>query len=278
MVNKRISPYPKHNSSNKGLVSDHADDLKKSEYLGKKKCRPCSLSPGNWDSYFGLYKFMANALFDEFGNDIGQTPVYPCQVVNFYKCPYEEDKRKELFILDKIVEVIGRALSKALNIKGTRIIYNFNFESGIVQEIDTFVCGDLYAQKNNNPGAFPIEHKLKEISDKIEKLTMLPIRNLDDIFEILTNKEKLDIALQIGLDEKYLKDKDELINLFMSIKDDVKKEDLVVRSLAVHNIDKNKCSLCSLPANICTNRSGNDIWICMNHLKDGIINWPNSIL
>jgi hypothetical protein len=53
------------------------------------------------------------------------------------------------------------------------------------------------------------------------------MRNLDDIFEILTNKEKLDIVLQIALDKKYLQHKDQLIKFFMSIKGNVKREDLV---------------------------------------------------
>jgi hypothetical protein len=39
---------------------------------------------------------------------------------------------------------------------------------------------------------------------------------------------------------------------------------LVYFTFAVYNIDKNKCSLCSQPANINFNSEN---WICMNHLK-----------
>lgn len=231
------------------------DYTKNSEY-GKRKCRDCLLNPNHDGSYFGLYKFIANAL---------EITKYPCQLVNFYTCPYEDDKR-DLFELNQIVEIIGRTLSKTLNIKGTRIIYKIDFETNKVQEIDTFLCGEPYAE--NLPGGKPIEHRLKEISERIEKLSILPMRNLDDIFELLTNKEKLDIVLEIGLDKKYLQYKDKLVEFFISIKSNARKQDLVVRSLSVHNIEKNKCSVCNLPANLnCINCSDKDIWICMNDLK-----------
>jgi hypothetical protein len=255
-------------------------DYTKNEDLGKRKCRDCLLSPNNEGSYFGLYKFIANALEITEYNGLKQRKAntlsaYPCQVVNFYSCPYENDKRdgnqmvitrNDLFKLNQIVEIIGRTLSKALNVKGTRIIYKIDFQLGKVQEIDTFLCGDPYAY--NMPGGKPINHKLNEIMEQIEKLSVIPMTNLDDIFTILTNKEKLDTVLQIGLDKKYLQYKDKLVKFFISIKSNARKQDLVVRSLSVHNIEKNKCSVCNLPANLkCINCSDKDIWICMNHLK-----------
>jgi hypothetical protein len=54
-----------------------------------------------------------------------------------------------------------------------------------------------------------------------EKLSILPVRNVVDTFLILTNKEKMDTALQIGLDKQSIEHKDELIQLFMSIKGNV---------------------------------------------------------
>jgi hypothetical protein len=244
-------------------------DFSKNPKYGKRKCRDCLLSPNNEGSYFGLYKFIANALKVEQSN-------YPCKVVNFFSCPYDDlginesstpPSRSDLFSLSQIVQVIGRALSKALNIKGTRIIYKIDFESGNVQEIDTFLCCDKDTQ--DLPGGKPIEHTLKEISERIEKLSSISMRNVDDIFTILTNQEKLDIVLQIGLDKEYIQDKDKLIEFFMSIKGNVKKDDLSLRNLLTYYLDKNKCSICSQPANInCINGTG-DNWICMNHLKKG---------
>ena len=256
-------------------------DYTKNENLGKRKCRDCLLSPNNEDSYFGLYKFIANALeiteYEDLNNNANANalPTYPCQVVNFYSCPYENDKRDanqvtitrdNLFELNQIVEIIGRTLSKALNIKGTRIIYKIDFQLGKVQEIDTFLCGDPYTQ--NLPGGKPIEHTLKEISERIEKLLSIPMNNLDDIFEILTDEGKLDTVLQIGLDKKFLEYKDELIQFFMSIKSNVRRQDLRVEHLSAHRVEREKCSICNLPANInCINCSGKNIWVCMNHLN-----------
>jgi hypothetical protein len=103
---------------------------------------------------------------------------------------------------------------------------------------------------------------------EIEKLSLIPMKDLDDVFTILTDKEKMNIVFQIGLDKKCLEHKDELIEFFMSIKGNVKKEDLTIRFLLAHYIEKNKCSICNRPANInCINCFGKDIWMCMNHLK-----------
>lgn len=160
------------------------------------------------------------------------------------------------------MEIIGRTLSKALNIKGTRIIYKIDSQLGKDQEIDTFLCGQPYTE--NLPGGKPIDHKL-DVLQSIEKLSLIPMNNLDDIFEILTNERKLDTVLQIGLDKKYLEYKDELIQFFMSIKSNVRKQDLVVRHLLAHCVEKNRCSVCNQPANL---NYGKDIWLCINHMKN----------
>jgi hypothetical protein len=256
-------------------------DYMKNPDFGKRKCRDCLLSPNNEGSYFGIYKFIANALeitesddFEDGNKNISRN--YPCQIVNFYSCPYQTDKveqhnletitRRDLFSLNQIAEIIGRALSKAINIKSNRIIYKINFQLGKVREIDTFLCEDPYAQ--NLPGGKPIEHRLKEISERIEKLSILPMRNLDDIFSILTNKEKLDTVLQIGLDRQDLEHRNEIIEFFMSIKGNVRRQDLLGRTFLFHSVENQRCSVCSQPANLnCVNCFRKDIWICMAHLK-----------
>jgi hypothetical protein len=214
--------------------------------FGKRKCRDCLLSPNNKDSYFGIYKFIANTLELGISHHNNSSPPYPCEVVNFYSCPYDNTEREkieggtvtrnDLFKLNQIVEIIGRTLSNALNIKGNRIIYKIDFQLGNVQEIDTFLCGDPYAY--NIPGSKPIDHELNEKMEQIEKLSVIPMTNLDDIFTILTNKEKLDTVLQIGLDKQYLQYKDKLVEFFISIKSNARQQDLVVRSLSVHNVKK----------------------------------------
>ncbi len=241
-------------------VTDNANDLL---LEGKRKCRDCLLNPNNDGSYFGLYKFIANALVED--NSNSDETLYPCKVVNFYSCPYEIDK-DDLFALNQIAEVIGRTLCKALNIKGTRIIYKIDFELGKVQEIDTFLYKDPSIKRVDEfkSDYKPIDYKLDEIIQEIEKLSLIPMNNLDDIFEILTNEEKMETVLQIGLERQYLEHKDELIQFFMSIKGDVRKQDLTYEHLLAHRVDKHRCSVCSQPANICIN---SNTWICMNDLK-----------
>jgi len=254
-------------------------DYMKNPDFGKRKCRDCLLSPNNEDSYFGIYKFIANALqitnsygLEDKNNNV--TSIYPCQVVNFYSCPYDKEEqsktetvtRNDLFSLNQIAEIIGRALSKALNIKANRIIYKIDFLSGKVQEIDTFLHGDPYAK--NLPGALPIEYKLNERMGEIENLSLIRMKDLDDVFTILTDKEKMNTVFQIGLDKKYLEHKDELIEFFMSIKGNVKREDLTTSTPLLYYVGKNNCSICSQPANIdCINCIDKDLWLCVDDWK-----------
>jgi hypothetical protein len=241
--------------------------------FGKRKCRDCLLSPNNEDSYFGIYKFIANALELQKSHHNGSRP-YPCEVVNFYACPYDRREESEvetvtrnvLFSLNQIAEIIGRTLSKALNIRGNRIIYKIDFESGEVQEIDTFLCGDKYA--DNIPGGKPVYHELTEMLEKIVKLSYIPMTNLEDIFMILTDEDKMKTVLDVALEKQYLQQENKIVQFFMSIKGNIKKEDLTIRLPLAHFIDKNKCSICYQPSNInCVNCTGKDIWICVNHLK-----------
>ena len=55
----------------------------------------------------------------------------------------------------------------------------------------------------------------------------------------------------------------------MSIKSNIRKQDLVVKHLLAHRVEKNRCSVCNLPANL---NYGKETWtwICMNHLKKKI--------
>jgi hypothetical protein len=87
----------------RGWHKDHLDlmDYMQNRNLGKRRCRDCLLSPNNEKSYFGLYKFIANAIVDTKPNGIDaneKTSTYPCHIVNFYSCCYNnntEDKKEE---------------------------------------------------------------------------------------------------------------------------------------------------------------------------------------
>ena len=56
--------------------------------------------------------------------------------------------------------------------------------------------------------------------------------------------------LEIGLDKEYLKYKDGLIQFFMSIKGNVKVEDLTTSTPLIHYIVKNRSYICDQAANI----------------------------
>jgi hypothetical protein len=54
----------------------------------------------------------------------------------------------------------------------------------------------------------------------------VPIKNVEDIYNALTDRETLDKLLQQELDEEQLEYKDEIVEFFMSIKDTIRMEDL----------------------------------------------------
>jgi hypothetical protein len=56
--------------------------------------------------------------------------------------------------------------------------------------------------------------------------SIVPIKNADDIYNALTDRERFDKLLQQGLGGEHLKHKDEIVEFFMSIKDYVRMEDL----------------------------------------------------
>ena len=58
----------------------------------------------------------------------------------------------------------------------------------------------------------------------------VPIKNVEDIYNALTDRETLDKLLQQALDEEQLEYKDEIVELFMSIKDTIRMEEV-----AFHN-------------------------------------------
>ena len=54
----------------------------------------------------------------------------------------------------------------------------------------------------------------------------IQIKNVQDVYNVLTDRETFDKLLQQGLDEEYQKYKDEIVEFFMGIRDKVRIEDL----------------------------------------------------
>jgi hypothetical protein len=239
----------------------------------------CLLSPDREQSaiFFGINKVITKALERKQKVSSPSSSVYPCPVLNIFECPYAIKKNKEgygkedetttildvndLFELSEIAFQLELALAKAqVMTKSNDTIYETNFATGKVK--DTSYYSDHFLSTDG-----PLEEKLAEV----KRLSKIPIRNADDIYYALTDRESLDIVLDQGLDEEYQKYKDDIVNFFMSIKDNIRKEDL----FNAQNSDGSpiriqrqyaKCSICQGFANIhCINC--NNVWLCIDHWK-----------
>ena len=104
--------------------------------------------------------------------------------------------------------------------KSNETIYEADFEAGKVKEI--------YANYHGDPYSFSTEYPLEEKLSKVKKLSKVPIRNVQDVYNALTDRETLNKVLEQGLEEEYQQYKDQLVDFFMSIKDKVRIEDLRV--------------------------------------------------
>jgi hypothetical protein len=195
-------------------------------------------------------------------------------VLNRYACPYDNKGGKvknnanfdvdDLFALYKLAFQVELAFSHPYSMsKSNDTIYETDFEANKVKEIYANYYGDPYSFST----LYPLEEKLGEV----KRLSKVPIRNVQDVYNALTDRDTFDKLLQQGLEEEYQKYRDELVNLFMSIKDKIKIEDLTLyEPIFTLNIQKSKCSICQDFANIhCINCSNNNnnFWLCIDHWK-----------
>jgi hypothetical protein len=257
-------------------------EYRRNPIYGNRKCFNCLLSPHREKAtiYDGINKVIAKVLEREHNNKniSSQTTIYPCSVLNIFECQHKSEDNKEandeisnfdtddLFELSEIAFQLELALAKAqTTTESNDTVYETNFETNIVREIRT----DYY----DNPYSSSIDYPLEEKLSKVKRLSIVPIRNAQDIYTVLTDRETLDKILEQGLDEENLKHKDVVINFFMSIKDKVRIEDLFVTpnyGMANNNNRQqqytNKCSLCQGVANIyCVNC--NNVWLCTHHWR-----------
>jgi hypothetical protein len=262
-------------------------EYRRSPRIGRTKCFRCLLSPAREDSaiFLGINKVMARAIEQE--NNISSSTIYPCPIFNRYECPFDKkqsnddknnkinaEKEKDsnlldvddLFNLSEIAFEVELALGKAQTMtKSNETIYETDFETGKVKEIYTHYNGDPYSFSTE----YPLEEKLKEV----KRLSKVTIRNVQDVYNALTDRETLNKVLEQGLEnEEYQRYRDEIVNLFMSLneKDKIKIEDLIIyEPIFTSNIQKSKCSICQEFANIhCINCSGdNNVWLCVDHWK-----------
>lgn len=126
-----------------------------------------------------------------------------------------------------------------------------------MNEIITLYDGSLHSWGTK----YPIEEKLP----RVERLSIVPIRNVDDVFAALKDGETLSKVLEQGLEEQYLSMKERIVKEFMSKKDKFKKEDLRIVPIDPSNM-KAFCVTCQGFANIHCINCGN-VWLCSNHWK-----------
>jgi hypothetical protein len=268
-------------------------EYRKNPGHGRTKCFHCLLSPDAEDSalFIGINKVIARALGD--GNSYNNskkdnsssnnnpssstsagTSIYPCKVLNRYACPYDNKNRKikantnfdvdGLFALYSIAFEVELSFSHAYSMsKSNEIIYEADFESSKVKEI--------YANYHGDPYSFSTEYPLEEKLSQVHRLSKVPIRNVQDVYNALTDRETLNKVLEQGLDDdEYQRHRDELLNLFMGLKEKhkIKIEDLTLyEPIFTLNIQRSKCSICQEFANIhCINCSNNNnVWLCVDH-------------
>ena len=266
-------------------------DYRKNSRYGRTKCFGCLLSPDAEDSalFIGINKVIARALEEENessnistkndkSNNISPststgTSIYPCKVLNRYACPYDNKNAIShdamsnvdyLFALYDLAFQVELAFAHAYSMsKSNETIYEADFEAGKVKEI--------YANYHGDPYSFSTLYPLEEKLSKVKRLSKVPIRNVQDVYNALTDRETLKKVLEQGLDdEEYQRHRDELVNLFLGLKekDKIKIEDLTLyEPIFTSNIQKSKCFICHEFANIhCINCSNNEnMWLCIDH-------------
>jgi hypothetical protein len=150
--------------------------------------------------------------------------------------------------------------------KRNETIYETDFEPGKVKEIYANYYGDPYSFSTE----YPLEVKLSKVK-RLSKVSNRNVKDVKDVYSALTDREILNNVLEQGLDnEEYQRHRDDIVNMFMGLKDKIKTEDLsLYEPIFTLNIQKSKCTICQEFANIhCINCSNNDnIRLCVDHWK-----------
>ncbi len=253
-------------------------EYRRNPRIGRTKCFDCLLSPSREEAaiFFGINKVIARAI-EQDNNNISSSTIYPCPILNRYKCPFDKKKSNnnnrikeeensnlfdvdDLFNLSEIAFQVELAFSHAYSMsKSNETIYEADFEAGKVKETTS-----LY---NGSPHSWSTDYPLEEKLSKVNKLSKVSIRNVQDIYNALTDRDTFDKLLQQGLKEEYQQHKDTLVDFFMNMKDRVRIEDLIVHEpvWTIKREEKGKCSICNEFANIhCVNCEDN-ILLCVNH-------------
>ena len=182
-------------------------EYRKNPTLGRMKCSKCLLSGSNDDPIFvGIEKVFARIISNQYNNSVNTNSndfiSYHCNVMNIFTCPFESIKsynekpieskypykRNDLFALYQISFAIEQAIITFFEItKQNEIIYEVDFVNDKVQEI--------YTNYNEEPESWGWQEDVKEQLSKVKPISNIVIRDEQDIYSILTHREKLEFLL-----------------------------------------------------------------------------------
>jgi hypothetical protein len=216
-------------------------EYRKNPTLGRMKCTKCLLSGSNDDPIFiGIEKVFARIVSNQYNNTINNpshgTIAYHCNIMNIYSCPFESEeegyhekdeksklphKREDLFALRQISFAVEQAITTFFEItKQNEIIFEVDFVNDKVHEIHT--------KYNGEPESWGDNDNVKEQSSKVKPISNIAIRDENDIYNILTSREKLEYLFQEYIKENnYQSEKEEEIdndNLKLDLNAKIKKE------------------------------------------------------
>jgi hypothetical protein len=294
-------------------------EFRKNPTLGRRKCSGCILSTHLDDPLFvGIGKVIARIVSNNCKNNNlkyisnvdNYLVSYPCRVMNFFQCPFEGNNnqysytKENLFTLQRVAFAIEQAITTFFEItKNNEIIFEVDFVNDRVHEIHTKYNGELESWGWNN--------NVKEQLSKVKPMSPISIRNEQDIYDILTNRGKLEELFQEyekgnnhqcdkELDIEYLnsdlKTKEEIrkhkeeqlilvkenkqmiIDFLLDDRDSIRIEDLkIYEPIYKCYREKGNCHICNNLSNIiCKNcnhnqRNYKEVWLCTNHWQEHLV-------
>ena len=284
--------------------------ITKNPRFGWSKCYKCLLS-GHLDDplFVGIEKVFARIVSNHCNNDNNNDNnndliTYHCKVMNIFRCPFDskdkdddnskEEKEKsnysykikDLFSLQRIAFAVEQAISTFHETtRNNQIIYEVNFKNNRVKEIHTTYNGLPESWGSNND-----DDDVNDKLSKVEPISIIQIINKYDIYNILTNREKLEYLLQEYERKQLVEEstqpdvkkeqimkgdiKQMIIDFLIDNKDSIKIEDLKI-SEPIYKCyrEKGNCYICNTPSNIIciNNHNDKEVWLCTNHWQDHAI-------
>lgn len=260
-------------------------EYKKDFYYGNMQCRKCILNPLMDKSglLIGIHKIIRKIISEKYNQIDTKNSLIPllsdtnfkndnmeCKVVDKFQCPYQgkllsHDFNSDtdfLFYLYEINMIVEYALLRAIEqTKNHESIFEVDFDKGILYQKQFQYNGSLATTMKWDKN---IEEILKE---KISNLSIIQIKNKQDIIDVLLDNDKLNLILRHNLRIiEYLNYKNKIFELFNENIRQIVLEKLNHYSHPIHintQIDYQKCSQCGNFANIYY--YGKNTWLCQKH-------------